>query len=424
MNYTQALDYIHGAKKFPKNGLKRFESFLELIGNPHKKLKFIHVAGTNGKGSTCAMLSSVLSKAGYKTGLYISPFIVRFNERISINQVNIPDDTLARICEYIVPYNTENTKLGFEELSEFEINTAIAFLYFLQEKCDIVVLETGMGGRLDATNVQDPLLSVITLIDYDHMAVLGNTIEKIAYEKSGIIKPGVPTILYPLQSQGALDTVTAVASSNNSKLFSPDLSELCDLHSDSLGSYFTFEGERYHISLPGKHQIYNALTVLETLKHLTGFNVTLQNIKDGLSHVKFPARMEMLNQSPPVFFDGAHNVSGAKMLYDNISEIFSQHELILVLGVLQEKGVDMFEALIKRASYVINVTPDSYRSMSARDALQQTAKFNKNATAFDSVSSALEYAEKLAESLDNPLIISTGSLYLACDVKNYYTRKM
>ncbi len=424
MNYTEALNYIHGAKKFPKNGLGRFESFLELIGNPHKKLKFIHVAGTNGKGSTCAMLSSVLSEAGYKTGLYISPFIVRFNERISINQHNIPDDALARLCEYIVPYNLENTRRGFEELSEFEINTAIAFLYFLEEKCDIVVLETGMGGRWDATNVQTPLLSVITLIDYDHMAILGDTIEKIAYEKSGIVKPGVPVVLYPIQDAAARRTVADAAVQRGSELFEPQISALSDIVTAADGSNFVYSGASYHISLPGKHQVYNAITVLEALKHIDGFRISDESIKNGLSHTKFPARLEKLSDNPPVYFDGAHNISGAKMLYDNAEAIFGGRNIILVLGVLKEKGVGMFERLIKRASLVINVTPDSYRAMNSSDALSDTLKINRNAVAFDSIPAALEYAEKYAAQLENPLILATGSLYLASDVKNYYTRAM
>ncbi len=422
MNYSQALEYIHGAKKFPKNGLKRFESFLSLIGNPHKKLKFIHVAGTNGKGSACAMLSSILTDAGYKTGLFISPFIVRFNERISINQNNIPDQTLARLCEYIIPYNIQNSKLGFEELSEFEINTAIAFLYFLEEKCDIVVLETGMGGRWDATNVQSPLLSLITLIDYDHMAILGDTIEKIAYEKSGIVKPEVPVVMYPIQQKGALDTVNDAAKRNDTQIFMPDINGLTDISFDGNGSSFTYDGEDYRVSLPGKHQVYNAITVIEASKHLKGFEISADNIKNGLSNVRFPARMEKLSDDPPVYFDGAHNISGAKMLYENITSIFNEKDLILVLGVLKEKGVGMFESLVRRAKLVINVTPDSYRSMPALQAREETILYNSNSVAFEDIRQALIYAEKQAKNLKDPLIIATGSLYLASDIKNYYSR--
>ncbi|MBE6688165.1 MAG: bifunctional folylpolyglutamate synthase/dihydrofolate synthase [Ruminococcaceae bacterium] len=422
MNYTEALNYIHGAKKFPKTGLERFKSFLNLIGNPHKKLKFIHVAGTNGKGSTCAMLSSVLSCAGYKTGLFISPFIVRFNERISINQINIPDDTLARLCEYIVPFNKQNAALGYEELAEFEINTAIAFLYFLEEKCDVVVLETGMGGRLDATNVQDPLLSVITLIDYDHMAILGDTIEKIAYEKSGIVKPHVPVVMYPVQSEGAYNTVKTAAHTNQTQIFMPDTTSLSDISSDGLGSDFIYFGKSYRVSLPGKHQVYNALTVLEALKHLEGFDISEDDIKNGLSDVRFPARMEKLCDTPLVYFDGAHNISGAKMLYDNIKAIFPDSELILVLGVLKEKGVSMFEPLIRHANQVINVTPDSYRSMDSVEALQETLQYTSSAVSYDSIPQALRYAHDRAKLLSKPLIVCTGSLYLASDIKNYYSR--
>lgn len=424
MNYTEALNYIHGAKKFPKNGLERFKSFLELIGNPQKKLKFIHVAGTNGKGSTCAMLSSILSQAGYKTGLFISPFIVRFNERISINQNNIPDETLARLCEYIIPYNLENARRGFEQLAEFEINTAIAFLYFLEEKCDVVVLETGMGGRLDATNVQDPLLSVITLIDYDHMAILGDTIEKIAYEKSGIIKPNVPVVMYPIQSQGAYATVSDAAQKNGTQIFMPDTNALTQINSDPHGSDFVYNGVKYRVSLPGKHQVYNALTVLESVNHLKCFNISEENVKSGLSDVRFPARMEKLCDCPPVYFDGAHNISGADMLYENVQNIFGDCELILVLGVLKEKGVGMFKRLIKKAKLVINVTPDSYRSMNAHDAFKETVLINPRAIAFDSIAEALKHADNYSKALKTPLILATGSLYLASDIKNYYTRVM
>ncbi|MBQ9921140.1 MAG: bifunctional folylpolyglutamate synthase/dihydrofolate synthase [Clostridia bacterium] len=422
MDYAQALEYIHGAKKFPKTGLERFESFLELIGNPHKKLKFIHVAGTNGKGSVCAMLSSILTEAGYKTGLYISPFIVRFNERISINQKNIPDDTLARLCEYIIPFNKQNAEKGYQELAEFEINTAIAFLYFLEQKCDVVVLETGMGGRLDATNVQDPLMSVITLIDYDHMAILGDTIEKIAYEKSGIIKNKKPVVLYPLQSDGAYNTVSSIAREKNSTLFSPDISLLSDTSSDGAGSDIVYDGENYRINLPGKHQIYNALTVLEAIKHLEGFNVSLRHIKNGLKNVRFPARLEKLSDVPPVYFDGAHNISGAEMLVENVKTIFRDKNIILILGVLSEKGIGMFEELIKLADCVINVTPDSYRAMASADAKSDTEKINPNCVAFDSISDGISYALQKAETAEKPLILATGSLYLASDIKKYFNR--
>lgn len=422
MDYNQALEYIHGAKKFPKTGLERFKSFLELIGNPHKKLKFIHVAGTNGKGSVCAMLSSILTEAGYKTGLYISPFIVRFNERISINQENIPDDTLARLCEYIIPFNKKNVELGHHELAEFEINTAIAFLYFLEQKCDVVVLETGMGGRLDATNVQDPLMSVITLVDYDHMAILGDTIEKIAYEKSGIIKEGKPVILYPLQSSGAYDTVCKTAMDRSSPLYSPDVSLLSQVKSDGAGSDIVYDGEAYRINLPGKHQIYNSLTVLEAIKHLEGFDISRDHIKNGLKNVRFPARLEKLSDAPPVYFDGAHNISGAKMLLENVKTIFPNKNIILVLGVLSEKGIGMFEELIKLANCVINVTPDSYRAMSAKDAATDTIKINPDCTYYDSIENGISYSLQRAKDMKDPLILATGSLYLASDVKKYFNR--
>ena len=422
MDYNQALEYIHGAKKFPKTGLEHFKSFLELIGNPHKKLKFIHVAGTNGKGSVCAMLSSMLSEAGYKTGLYISPFIVRFNERISINQSNIPDDTLARICEYIIPFNKQNAANGYRELAEFEINTAIAFLYFLEEKCDVVVLETGMGGRLDATNVQDPLLSVITLIDYDHMAILGDTIEKIAYEKSGIIKNDTPVVLYPLQSAGAYSTISDIAKERNAPLYLPDITLLSDVSSDCDGSDFSYNGIPYRVNLPGKHQIYNAVTALEAIKRLNGFDISDENVKNGLAKAHFPARLEKLSDCPPAYFDGAHNISGANMLFENVNSIFSDKDIVLVLGVLEEKGVGMFEPLIKRSAMVINVTPDSYRAMPAEKALQSTLEFNPEAKAFDSIEEGLVYAEREAKKLENPLIIATGSLYLASDVKKFFNR--
>lgn len=280
MNYNETLSYIHSLNKFGSVlGLERITKLLDKLGNPEKELKFIHVAGTNGKGSTCTMLSSVYIDAGLKTGLYTSPYVIDFRERIQVNGKFIEKECLTVLSDKI--------KETGVVVTEFEFITALAFLYFKEQKCDIVILEVGMGGRFDATNaIENPLCSVITRIDLDHTDYLGDTIEKIAFEKCGIIKKGSPTISYPIQEYGSLTTIQ----NRSEKLIVPDINSLRILSSDINGNRFIYKDTEYYTRLVGKHQIYNALTVIETVREV-GL-ADSQNIKLGIANAVLPARIE------------------------------------------------------------------------------------------------------------------------------------
>ena len=288
MNYNEALNYIHSLLVFgSKPGLERISELLNKLGNPQDDLKFIHVAGTNGKGSVCTMLSNIYMKAGLKTGLYTSPYVVDFRERIQFNGEYIEKDILAELCKQV-----KNTNVV---VTEFEFITAMAMLYFKYKKCDIVILETGLGGRFDATNViKENLASVITRIDFDHTAYLGDTLEKIAMEKSGIIKNG-PTICYPLQEKQAEETIKAYSK----KFVLPNTDNLEILNSDDFGNRFIYNNEEYKTTLSGEHQIYNALTVIETVK-TAGVSVSQNHITEGIASASIPARLEVISEKPLV----------------------------------------------------------------------------------------------------------------------------
>lgn len=268
MTYRQAIDKINSLLRFgSRPGLDRITKLLQLLGNPHKGLSCVHVAGTNGKGSVCALLSSVLKNAGYKTGLFISPYVVDFRERIQINGCMIPETQLSEITEQVLPF-VEQMATQNEIITEFELITAIAFLYFKRQNCDIVVLETGLGGRFDSTNViQTPLCSVITSIGLDHTAVLGGTVEEIAFEKSGIIKPYGNTVFYPQQPSVNAVIEKAVTEQKNT-LFYADNVPLSPLESTIEGTTLDYGGQRLLLPLIGRHQIKNAKTALQTLQVL------------------------------------------------------------------------------------------------------------------------------------------------------------
>jgi dihydrofolate synthase/folylpolyglutamate synthase len=298
MSYKETLEYIHSVCwKGSRPGLERTEELLSMMGNPQNNLKYIHVAGTNGKGSVSAMLHAVLKGAGYKTGLYISPFIIDFCERIQINGEFIPRDTLCSLAEKVI-----ETEI---ELTEFEFITAMAFLYFSEQKCDIVIVETGLGGRLDATNsLTNVVANVITKIGFDHTAVLGDTIEQITNEKCGIIK-NCPVITTPYQPQEALEIIREY------NPIIPDIAELKVVKSDIFGNEFIYKGEIFKTILSGEYQIENALVVIETLKAL---GVESRIIGEGMEKTFFPARMEIISKNPIVVLDGAHNIDGAECL--------------------------------------------------------------------------------------------------------------
>ena len=416
MTYNQALEYIHSVSwKGSRPGLERTAELLEKMGNPQSKLKFIHVAGTNGKGSFCSMTANILKEAGYKVGLYTSPFVLRFNERMKINGEDIPDAELARITEYVKPFADSMQ----DSPTEFELITAIAFEYFAREGCDIVVLECGMGGRLDSTNIiKDPLLSVITGISFDHTAFLGNTIPEIAREKAGIIKQNRP-VLFCSDNTEAATVIKAKADECSSDYFEVDRSSFT-LKATSLdGSIFDFyDYKDIRIPLLGSYQPHNACNVLAAVNILKaqGVEISDKAIYDGLATVEWRARFEKLCDSPTIISDGGHNPEGIDAAIESVKLYFADEKVIIVTGVMADKDYKyMAQKMSEVASFAFTVTPDNPRALPATDFASTFEDFGISATPCKSVSEAISLAKQKALEENKP-IICLGSLYMYCEV--------
>lgn len=418
MTYDEALSYIHGISwTFCKPGLDRIGELCDRLGHPERELKFIHVAGTNGKGSFCSMISSVLVEAGYKVGLYTSPYIYRFNERMRVNGEDIPDKALAEITEYVKPIADSMT----DRPTEFELITAIAFEYFKREKCDVVVLECGMGGRLDSTNIiRDPYLSVITGISLDHTAFLGDTVEKIAKEKAGIIKDSAP-VLFGGCHEGAKQVISGVAKEQNSEIFFADYEKL-EIHQSNLnGTVFDYKDlQNLKISLLGTYQPRNASLVIDAIKILQGrgLKISKEALYSGLAKAKWRARFEIIGHDPDVIFDGAHNPEGITAAVASIKQYFGNQKLVLVSGVLSDKD---YKAIAKTMAEVIShaytITPDNPRALSASNFANVLCEFGVDATATSNIAEALRLGKEKAKALGTALCC-LGSLYTYVEVIN------
>ncbi len=406
MNYSEALEYIHSINwTFCKPGLERIKELCEFLGNPQNDLKFVHVAGTNGKGSFCAMTESILRASGYKTGLFTSPYIKVFNERMQVSGEMISKEELAEITEYVKPFADKMT----DKPTEFELITAIAFVYFKRHNCDIVVLEAGMGGRLDSTNIiSTPVLSVITGIALDHTQFLGDTVEKIAKEKAGIIKKNVP-LLYG----GKDDSAREVIKKRAEEFIDVDYSLLKIRKMDLSGTVFDFKDRKnLYIPLLGKYQPENACVVLSAIDILKkkGFNICENSILKGLSSVKWIGRFEILQKEPLIIFDGAHNPQGITASVESLLNYFDEKVYILT-GVLKDKDyLFIASELSKIAEKAFTITPDNPRALSAKDYSEILEKNGISSKSFDSIKDAYESAKKEAKKFNKPLII-LGSLY-------------
>ncbi|MBS4539236.1 bifunctional folylpolyglutamate synthase/dihydrofolate synthase [Clostridium sp. D2Q-11] len=431
MNYSEALEYIHGTRKFgSKLGLKNISKLLNLLDNPHDKLRFIHVAGTNGKGSTSSFISNVLIEQGYKVGLFTSPYLEVFNERIRINNKNILDNQLADITERVKSKVDEMIEEGYNHPTEFEIVTAIAFVYYFEQNVDAVVLEVGLGGRFDSTNViGKPLISVITSISLDHMDILGDTIEKIAYEKAGIIKRNSRVISYP-QQKLAEEVIFKVSKEKQASLDFMKFDNINIKECSDRGSVFDFnyKGIKYEnikINLIGKHQIYNASLALKTILLLNEFGdikVSEYSIKKGLEKSRWMGRLEIISENPRVLIDGAHNIQGIKALVDSIENIFRYDRLILVVGLLRDKDVEeIISVIAPKADKVLVTEPESPRKLAASELSKIVCKYNDNVSYTENIKNVIELSYK--EYKDNDLIVIAGSLYLIGEARRTIMNK-
>lgn len=416
MNYTETLSWIHGTERFGSRlGLGRMGRLLHRMGDPHLKVPFIHVAGTNGKGSTTTLIASALTAGGFKTGKFISPYILEFRERMQIDGQMIPEETLAALATRLRPI-AEEFKAAGDPVTEFELVTVLGLCWFAEQNCDIAVLEVGLGGRLDATNIiPPPVVAVITRIDYDHTAILGDTLSAIAGEKCGIVKRGSTVISYPDQAGEALAVIRRRAAEENDPLLLPDLSQLTVLSSGLCGSRFCYRGEKYSIPLPGPHQVLNAVTALEALKALsdTRFAVSPQEIAAGFAAARFPARLELLRQSPPVLLDGAHNPNGGRALCDAVKSL-GLHDLTAVVGMLRDKDcLPVLQMMAPYCARMIVTTVPNPRSYPAEVFAGLARSVCPRVTVCPDCQEAARLA--LAEGENGVLVF--GSLYLASAVR-------
>ena len=416
MTLEEALAYIHRVDwRGSVPGLERIDALLGKLGHPERSVKYIHVTGTNGKGSTTTLIASALTAGGFKTGKFISPYILEFRERMQIDGQMIPEETLAALATRLRPI-AEEFKAAGDPVTEFELVTVLGLCWFAEQNCDIAVLEVGLGGRLDATNIiPPPVVAVITRIDYDHTAILGDTLSAIAGEKCGIVKRGSTVISYPDQAGEALAVIRRRTEEENDPLLLPDLSQLTVLSSGLCGSRFCYRGEEYSIPLPGPHQVLNAVTALEALKALsdTRFAVSPQEIAAGFAAARFPARLELLRQSPPVLLDGAHNPNGGRALCDAVKSL-GLHDLTAVVGMLRDKDcLPVLQMMAPYCTRMIVTTVPNPRSYPAEEFAGLARSVCPRVTVCPDCQEAARLA--LAEGGNGVLVF--GSLYLASAVR-------
>jgi len=417
MNYEETLRYIHGVQwQMNKPGLERTQHLLRQLGNPEKGLKFIHIAGTNGKGSTAAMLASILETAGYRTGLYTSPYINRFNERMQINGQPISDDEVVELIAGIRPFADAMTG---DMPTEFEVITALAMEFFSRHACDIVVLEVGMGGELDSTNVIDaPEVAVLTAMGFDHTSELGDTMAKIASAKAGIVKTGCDVVAYGKNPE-AEAVFEQTCRERGATLRYPDYTALTS-HSFGLdGQIFSYKNlETLHIPLAGSYQLNNAavvLTVVEALQQ-RGWQITEDHIRQGLSATRWPARFEVLQKDPVFIVDGGHNPHGIQGTADSLQKIFPGQKFTFLVGVMADKDVESILSLIvPLAKRFYCVTPNNPRAMAAEVLAQRIRALGVEAIPCESIEggirTAMEYSGR------DGVTCALGSLYMAGDVR-------
>lgn len=409
--YRQTIEFLYGIRLFgQKLGLETTRQLLRLMDNPQDSLRFIHIAGTNGKGSVAAMTHSVLSAAGYRTGLYTSPHLVSFCERFQVNGQAIAEADVVRLVEQIKPLLQQVAEHPeFRAPTFFETVTAIALQYFREKGVEVVVWETGLGGRLDATNVVTPLVSVITNIAFDHTEYLGETLSQIAYEKSGIIKPRVPVVT--AAEADALQVIRTTCAEQRSALKIVAANHIRGREMVSPRQHFNLAGYgTIEIPLLGEHQTVNCATAVAALE-TSGLPVTAEQVREGLRRTNWPGRFQIVNQDPVVVLDGAHNAAAAEKLAATLREHFAGRPLTLILGVLRDKNYDrMCQILAPLAERVFCVPVNSERTSDP----DQLARWCQAANAQARVSVCRNVAEAYGEAVTQPgnIIVITGSLFL------------
>ncbi len=422
-NVDDAINWIHGdmglRRKGEKDGLNNMRALLSRLGNPQNRLKMLHVAGTNGKGSTCAYLESALRTCGYKTGLYTSPYLCRYNERIRVNNISIPDEAICRLASRV---REEVLALAEEEIfsTTFEIGTAICFLYFEEEHVDAAVIEVGLGGRFDPTNVITPEVCAIAAIGFDHMGILGDTLSQIGMEKAGVIKPGVPVAVYPVEKE-ALPPIEEAAARNNAELLRTEWVPIKVLEENGRGAKFIGEFPAFgrmvlNLHLIGHHQINNARLAVAALSLLRerGWELPTELVERGIEMTKWAGRLEWIGDK--YLIDGAHNPQGAQSLSAYVEKYLSGKNCVLVTGMMHDKQIEACAKILAPAFKTVVATRVNYPRAAATEFLRgiYEAEGCVCHEASD-IPSAVEKAASLAG--EDGVVVIAGSLYVAGEAR-------
>ena len=417
MNYEEAMNFIQNTNKFGSVlGLDNIRELLKRLGNPQDQLKVVHIAGTNGKGSTLAFLAGVFRESGYRAGRYVSPASFSYEERFRINEENISKKDLCFYMEKIKNIAEEMVQDGLSHPTMFELETALSFLYFLDKKVDVVLLETGMGGRLDATNVvKKPIATVIASIGMDHMQFLGDTLEKIASEKAGIIKKGCPVISYD-NTKEVNEVIKKQAEKMHAKAVFVNSSGIRVIKESLEGESFSYRSsdgrwyEKIEIPLLGRHQINNAALALETLNVIKNYYcISDFQTEDGMRKTIWRGRIEILEREPMVICDGAHNPDGAKSLLSFLQNNFTNRRLIYIMGVLSDKDYEqMVQILAPAADKIYTVAPDNPRALSSKELCSCVSKYHQDVEERQRLSECLREVKQKADKDD--VIIICGTL--------------
>lgn len=417
MNCKEAIEYIHSLEKFGINpGMERIEALCNELGNPQKDLNFFHVAGTNGKGSTSTIISNILIKNGYNTGLFISPYVTDFRERIQLNGEMIEENELADCVEKVKTAIEIISEKGIQP-TEFEAVTAAAFVYFKKKKCDYVVLEVGLGGRLDSTNIIDQsCVSVITSVSFDHTAILGDTIEKIASEKAGIIRENGKTVIYPFQDLSALNVIKGVCEKKNNSVSFPDLSALTIGEETLFGTEIEYKNLKFNLKLAGKHMVYNAVTAIEAV-FSSGIDLDDKKTVEGIESTVMPARMELIKGNPVILLDGGHNEGCAKALSEFLAKHLSGKKIIMLSSMMADKDYNSYLSKVAVSADIFIATKANVpRSLDSDELMKNAEKYCNNCISNSNLAEAVEKALTLIN--DECALVVCGSFYLAGEIRN------
>lgn len=427
MNYKETLDWLDGFSQFGiKLGLERIKILCDKLGNPQNNYKIIHVGGTNGKGSVCRYISYILKNSGYKTGVYTSPNLQRFTERIIINGEEILEKDVVALIQRIKPI-LDNMKKNGDPPTYFEIVTAMAFQYFSEKKVDFAVVEVGLGGRFDATNIVNPILSIITNVTLEHQNILGNEIKDIAFEKSGIIKNNIPVVTGA--DNDALIVIKQKAAENNSELITVDEVKWKREYFDLDCQEFLIEGllKNYNVKtkMLGEFQGKNialSLACIEKLQ-MNGLYITEDSIFKGIEETSFPGRMEIFQRDPIILLDGAHNIKGIEVLAETLENDFTYENLIIVIGILSDKKItDMLKIITPLADIIITTKSSNKRASNPEEIKRiiQEVDFKKEIIVRNKISDAIDYAKSIAKKSD--FICITGSLFTVGESRDHLVK--